>query len=41
MGSIRQYKPKEENVKKLKLYLKKVENGERKDKSTNSESGKS
>ena len=36
---MRQYKPKDENVKKLKLYLKKIENGGQKDKSTNSERG--
>jgi hypothetical protein len=37
MGFVKQYKPKEENVKKLKLYLKKIENGGQKDKSINSE----
>ena len=37
MGFVRQYKPKEDNVKKLKLYSKKIENGGQKDKSINSE----
>jgi hypothetical protein len=32
---MKQYKPKDENVKKLKLYLKKIENGGQKDKSVN------
>lgn len=35
MGFVKQYKPKEENVKKLKLYLKQIENGGCKDKSIN------
>jgi len=34
----KRYNPKEENIKKLQIYLSKI-NGGRKDKSTNSESG--
>ena len=34
----KRYLPKEENIKKLQIYLSKI-NGGRKDKSTNSESG--
>ena len=37
MDFVRQYKPKEDNVKKIKLYLKKIEKGGQKDKSINSE----
>lgn len=37
---MRKYKPKKENIKKLQIYLSKI-NGERKDKSTNSERGNS
>ena len=36
---MKKYKPKQENIKKLEIYLKKI-NGGRKDKSINSESGK-
>ncbi len=34
---MKQYRPKEENVKKLRLYLKKLTNGRKENKSTNSE----
>jgi hypothetical protein len=36
MVHLKKYKPKAENIRKLEIYLKKI-NGERKDKSTNSE----
>lgn len=35
---MRKYKVKENNIKKLELFLKKIEDGKRKDKRTNSES---
>ncbi len=38
MVHLKKYKPKAENIKKLQIYLNKI-NGGRKDKSTNSESG--
>jgi hypothetical protein len=39
MVHLKKYKPKAENIKKLQIYLNKI-NGGRKDKSTNSESSK-
>jgi hypothetical protein len=36
MVHLKKYKPKAENIRKLEIYLKKI-NGERKDKSINSE----
>ncbi len=39
MVHLKKYKPKAENIKKLEIYLKKI-NGERKDKSTNSKERK-
>jgi hypothetical protein len=36
MGNIKKYKPKQDNIVKLELYLKKVENGREKDKRVNS-----
>jgi hypothetical protein len=37
MGTIKQYKPKEQNINKLKLYLKKLTNGRKENKSINGE----
>jgi hypothetical protein len=39
MVHLKKYKPKAENIKKLQIYLNKI-NGGHKDKSTNSESSK-
>lgn len=36
MGNIKKYKPKQDNIVKLELYLKKIENGREKDKRVNS-----
>ena len=35
MGIIKKYKPKQDNVVKLELYLKKINNGREKDKRVN------
>jgi hypothetical protein len=37
MGNIRQSKPKEANIKKLEIYLKKIENGKQKNTRPNSQ----
>ena len=36
MGVIKKYKPKQDNIVKLELYLKKINNGREKDKRVNS-----
>ena len=37
MGIIKKYKPKQDNIVKLELYLKKIENGREKDKRVNTQ----